>query len=214
MVGLALRSVMLMLFLAVFCWALVELCSFLSSLHWPSTVGDLGVGGVSFVELLILYERWAVRGWCWRCRFLSSVVSIVQFQCRLFLLDRALIFGDLAGLGAMLRALGGLLVVLVGLFLVAWVLIIVGSSLLLERCGHGLTRRPLEAAGTGFLQGCCHALRCARCGFRRSENCGFTVAVVQQGVHARCCAWTVPELRRWGFQGDFGPFFALRPQGR
>ena len=37
---------------------LVELCSFLSSLHWPSTVDDLGVGGVSFVELLILYERW------------------------------------------------------------------------------------------------------------------------------------------------------------
>ena len=40
---------------------LVKLCSFLSSLHWPSTVSDLGVGGVSFVELLILYEheRWA-----------------------------------------------------------------------------------------------------------------------------------------------------------
>ena len=39
---------------------LVKLCSFLSSLHWPSTVSDLGVGGVSFVELLILYEQWAV----------------------------------------------------------------------------------------------------------------------------------------------------------
>ena len=38
---------------------LVKLCSFLSSLHWPSTVGDFGVGGVSFVELLVLYERWA-----------------------------------------------------------------------------------------------------------------------------------------------------------
>ena len=45
--------------MAVFCWLLVKLCSFLSSLHWPSTVDDLGVGGVSFVELLILYERWA-----------------------------------------------------------------------------------------------------------------------------------------------------------
>ena len=30
---------------------------FFSSLHWPSTVDDPGVGGVSFVELLILYER-------------------------------------------------------------------------------------------------------------------------------------------------------------
>ena len=41
---------------------LVKLCSFLSSLHWPSTVGDLVVGGVSLVELLILYERWAGEG--------------------------------------------------------------------------------------------------------------------------------------------------------
>ena len=24
--------------------------------HWPASAGDLGVGGVSFVELLILYE--------------------------------------------------------------------------------------------------------------------------------------------------------------
>ena len=28
-------------------------------MHWPSTVENLGVGGVSFVELLILFERWA-----------------------------------------------------------------------------------------------------------------------------------------------------------
>ena len=44
-------------------WPCIEvrgkLCSFLSSLHWPSAVSDLGVGGVSFVELLILCERWA-----------------------------------------------------------------------------------------------------------------------------------------------------------
>ena len=69
------------------------------------------------------------------------------------------------------------------------------------------------------------------------KTVGSTVAVLQQSVHARCCAWTgrrwfrqfrkrlevppmqlgmavVPELRRWGFQGDFGPFFALRPHGR
>ena len=37
----------------------VKLCSFLSSLHWPSLVSDLGSGGVSFVELLVLNERWA-----------------------------------------------------------------------------------------------------------------------------------------------------------
>ena len=38
---------------------LVKLCAFLSSFHWPAVVGDLGVSGISHVELLILYERWA-----------------------------------------------------------------------------------------------------------------------------------------------------------
>ena len=49
---------------------LVEPCSFLSYLHWPSTVSDLGVG-VSFVELLILDER------CWREVGLGDVGSQV-----------------------------------------------------------------------------------------------------------------------------------------
>ena len=38
---------------------LVKWVSFLSSLHWPVGDVDLGVGGVSYVELLILYELWA-----------------------------------------------------------------------------------------------------------------------------------------------------------
>ena len=31
----------------------------LGSLHWPAGCGDLGVGGISYLELLILYELWA-----------------------------------------------------------------------------------------------------------------------------------------------------------
>ena len=39
---------------------LVKLVAFLgSSLHWSAAGADLGVGGVSFVELLILFELWA-----------------------------------------------------------------------------------------------------------------------------------------------------------
>ena len=38
---------------------LVKWVSFLSSLHWPVGDLDLGVGGVSFVELLIFFELWA-----------------------------------------------------------------------------------------------------------------------------------------------------------
>ena len=38
---------------------LVKWVSFLGSLHWPALDGDLGVGGISYVELLLLYELWA-----------------------------------------------------------------------------------------------------------------------------------------------------------
>ena len=38
---------------------LVKWVSFLNSLHWPICDLDLGVGGVSYVEVLIMYELWA-----------------------------------------------------------------------------------------------------------------------------------------------------------
>ena len=38
---------------------LVKIVRFLGTLHWPSGVGDLGIGGVLYLELLILYELWA-----------------------------------------------------------------------------------------------------------------------------------------------------------
>ena len=38
---------------------LVKWVAFLGTLHWPAGGLDLGVGGVSFVELLILCEPWA-----------------------------------------------------------------------------------------------------------------------------------------------------------
>ena len=41
---------------------LVKWVSFLNSLHWLVGDLDLGVGGISHVELLILYELWALLG--------------------------------------------------------------------------------------------------------------------------------------------------------
>ena len=32
--------------------------AFLGTLHWPSAGADLGAGGVSYVESLVLYELW------------------------------------------------------------------------------------------------------------------------------------------------------------
>ena len=38
---------------------LVRFTSFLNTLHWPAGSADLGHFGVSFLELLILFEQWA-----------------------------------------------------------------------------------------------------------------------------------------------------------
>ena len=38
---------------------LVRFTSFLGTLHWPSGSLDLGHFGISFLELLILFEQWA-----------------------------------------------------------------------------------------------------------------------------------------------------------
>ena len=38
---------------------LVKSVAFLGTLHWPQGTVDFWVGGVSFVEVLILYELWA-----------------------------------------------------------------------------------------------------------------------------------------------------------
>ena len=43
----------------------VKWVSFLGSLHWPAGGSDLGVGGISYVELLILYELWAGERLSW-----------------------------------------------------------------------------------------------------------------------------------------------------
>ena len=132
---------------------LVKFCSILSSLHWPSTVDDLGVGGVSFVELLILYERWAGERLVLEMsipkpRRLHRPISVsavpdgpsidIWRSCRFL----AAMFRALSGLPG---GLGRFLPCRIGanhcrLRSIGW-----------ERCGHGLTSRPLEASGVGFL---------------------------------------------------------------
>ena len=43
---------------------LVKVSAFLGTLHWPAGAVEFGVGGVSFVEMLILYELWAGERLC------------------------------------------------------------------------------------------------------------------------------------------------------
>ena len=58
---------------------------------------DLAVGGVSYVEMLLLKKVWAgERDLSWRKLFHGIVDQVAQFRCRLFLLVQPLIFGALA----------------------------------------------------------------------------------------------------------------------
>ena len=131
----------------------MKLAAFLSSLSWPSEVTDLGPGGVSYTELLILYERWAGE----RLRVEDSVPKYRRPGRPISVLAAPLctdveIWKLCRFLGHVLRSLnklpGGL-----GRFLpgriganhgrlrhVGW-----------EKCCHGLTCRPRESSGEGFL---------------------------------------------------------------
>ena len=139
--------------MALYPGILVKWVAFLGTLHWPAGGLDLGVGGISYVESLILYELWAGERLSlekaqpryrrpWRPISVSAVLFgpgiDIWRSCRL--------------IGAMIRSLcllpGGL-----GRFVpcsfganhcrlrhIGW-----------ERCGHGPTSRPWESASEPFL---------------------------------------------------------------
>ena len=132
---------------------LVKWISFLNSLHWPVGGLDLGVGGVSYVELLILYELWAgerlsLEKACPRYLRPGRPISVsaVPFGPGID------IWRFCRFIGAMMRSLcmlpgglGGFVPCSVGanhcrLHHIGW-----------EKCGHGLTSRPRESASVLFL---------------------------------------------------------------
>ena len=129
---------------------LVKWVSFLGSLHWPAGGLDLGVGGISYAELLILYELWAGERLSLEKAHPPYLrpgrpisVSAVPFGPGID------IWRSCRFIGAVMRSLcllaGGL-----GRFVpganhcrlrhVGW-----------EKCGHGLTSRPRESASELFL---------------------------------------------------------------
>ena len=132
---------------------LVKWVSFLSSLHWPVGDLDLGVGGVSFVELLILYELWAGERLSLKKahpRYLRPgrpiSVSAVPFGPGID------IWRSCRFIGALMRSLcllpGGLR---------RFVPCSIGANhcrlrhIVWEKCGHGLTSGPRESSSELFL---------------------------------------------------------------
>ena len=138
---------------------LVKFTSFLHTLHWPSGVVDLGHFGISFLELLILFEQWA------RHRLLSEKVTRPHVRAHRPILIPSVPVSEgieirhcCQFLGSLVRALaklpGGL-----GRFLPCGL----GSHMSSLRhlgwnqCSHGLSSRPLES--------CHHQCLKAVCGF-------------------------------------------------
>ena len=131
---------------------LVKWVAFLHSLHWPAEGCSLGVGGVSYVELLFLYEIWAgerlelekaVPGYRGPGRSIS--VSAVPFGPGTDFWRSKSFFGALFRLRDLPFGLRRFVPCDIGanhcrLRHIGW-----------ERCGHGLTSRPRESASEDFL---------------------------------------------------------------
>ena len=132
---------------------LVKVSAFLGTLHWPAGAVEFGVGGVSFVELLILYEQWAGERLCLeaaipKCRRVGRPISVsaVPFGPGID------IWRSCRFLGAIFRALrllpGGL-----GRFLPGGIGANHGRLRHIgwEKCSHGLTSRTRETSSVWFL---------------------------------------------------------------
>ena len=121
---------------------LVKWVSFLGSLHWPVHGRDLGVGGISFVELLILYELWAGE------RLVLEKAHPRYLRPGRPISVSAVPFGPGIDTWRSCRFIGGL-----GRFVPCSI----GANhcrlrhLGWERCSHGLTSRPQESASGPFL---------------------------------------------------------------
>ena len=130
---------------------LVKWVAFLGTLHWPAGGLDLGVGGISYVELLILYALWVGE----RLSLEKSSSSFISRQPGIN------IWRSCRFVGALMRSLclllGGLR---------RFVPCSIGANhcrlrhIGWENCGHGLTSRPRESASELFLNELLSLFRC------------------------------------------------------
>ena len=131
----------------------VMVTHFLGSLQWPCGIGDLGVGGVSYLELLMLYERWAGE------RLVpDGAVPYGKRRGRPISVS-AVPVGPGTNIGRSCQFLGSVIRFLGSLpgGLVRFLPCRIGAHhcrlrhLGWEKCGHGLTSRPRETSDPAFL---------------------------------------------------------------
>ena len=176
---------------------LVRFTSFLSHLHWPSGSVDMGHFGVSFLELLILFEQWAGH------RLLSEKVTRPHVRAgrpisvsSVPVSEGIEIRHGCQFISSLVRALGKL-----PGGLVRFLPCQVGSHLSRLRhlgwnqCSHGLTSRPIES--------CHHLCLSAICGVLGYPR-GSAAELLDGVLKLRCC--TTPFSKRF-------PTWSLPPVG-
>ena len=132
---------------------LVKVVRFLGTLHWPCGIGDLGIGGVSNLELLILYEVWAGE------RLVPEVAVPVGRRRGRPILVSAVPVGPGTNIGRSCMFLGSVIRTLRGMpgGLARFLPCRIGAHhcrlrhVGWEKCGHGLTSRPRETSEPTFL---------------------------------------------------------------
>ena len=176
---------------------LVKFTSFLGHLHWPSGSVDMGHFGISFLELLILFEQWAghrllgekVTRPHVRAGRPISVSSVPVSEGMEIRHGCQFISSLVRALGKLPGGLGRFLPCQVGTHLsrlrhLGW-----------NQCSHGLTSRPLES--------CHHRCLSAICGVLGYPK-GSAAELLDGALKLRCC--TTPFSNRF-------PTWSLPPVG-
>ena len=159
---------------------LVKFTSFLNTLHWPSGFVDLGHFGISFLELLILFEHWAghrllgekVTRPHVRAGRPISVSSVLVSEGMEIRHGCQFLSSPIRALGKLPGGLGRFLPCQVGTHLsrlrhLGW-----------NQCFHGLTSRPLES--------CHHRCLSALCGVLGYPK-GSAAELLDGALKLRCC---------------------------
>ena len=120
---------------------LVKISAFLGTLHWPAGAVEFGVEVSLLLRCLFCMNCGLVRDFVLRVLFLGIGGLDVQFQCRLFLLVQALIFGAPVGFWepsfvlyvCCLVALVGFFLWILGLIMVVFVTLVGRSAVMVLR---------------------------------------------------------------------------------